>query len=125
MLRPVRIIATLKATTASVSRCLILKETATTEREARETPVIRNIGRSANHVDTGILCNASQAVQRSPIAPQLPLRARAAFVMNSATAALIIPIEPTAIAPAARNLPGMRSQASAAQSASALHMLIE
>src|SRR5215813_3691537 len=95
------------------------------EKNTNETAVITSIGRSATHADTGISCKARHAVQRASMTPQLPFRALAARAANSAPAAKIRPLTPTAMAPAARNDCGVRSQAIAAQSANALHILIE
>src|SRR5918996_1538891 len=95
------------------------------EKNTNETPVITSIGRSATHADTGISSKAFHAVQRASITPQFPFKARAARATNSAPPARITPATPTAIAPAARNDLGVRSQANAAQSANALHILIE
>src|SRR5215510_12117392 len=95
------------------------------EKNTNETAVITSMGRSATHADTGISCKALHAVQRASITPQLPVKARAARGTNSAPAANIRPMTPTAIAPVARNHWGIRSQAVAVQSANALHILIE
>src|SRR6476646_3540681 len=95
------------------------------EKNTNETAVITSMGRSATHADTGISCKALHAVQRASITPQAPFKARAARATNSAPPARVRPMTPTAIAPAARNDWGVRSQAMAAQSAKALHMLIE
>src|SRR5690348_7964941 len=95
------------------------------EKNTNEIAVITSMGRSATHADTGISCKALQAVQRASITPQVPFKALAARAARSAPLAKIRPITPTAIAPAARNDWGVRSQAIAAQSANALHMLIE
>src|SRR5262249_14637466 len=95
------------------------------EKNTNETAVNTSMGRSATHADTGISCKALHAVQRASITPQLPLRALAARTANSAPAAKVRPATPTAIAPAVRNDCGVRSQAMAAQSANALHILIE
>src|SRR4029079_17834929 len=95
------------------------------EKNTNETAVITSMGRSATHADTGISCKARHAVQRASITPQFPFKARAADAANSAPPARIRPTTPTAIAPAARNDWGVRSQAMAAQSANAVHILIE
>src|SRR5215469_9711208 len=95
------------------------------EKNTNETAVITSMGRSATHADTGISCKAFHAVQRASITPQVPFKARAARAANSTPPASIRPMTPTAIAPAARNDWGIRSQALAAQSANALHILIE
>src|SRR5882724_6644928 len=95
------------------------------EKNTNETAVITSMGRSAAHADTGISFKALHAVQRASITPQFPFKPRAARVANSAPPARIRPMAPTAIAPAARNDWGVRSQTMAAQSANALHMLIE
>src|SRR6266403_5883404 len=95
------------------------------EKNTNETAVITSMGRSATHADTGISSKAFHAVQRASITPQFPFRGCAASAANSAAPARIRPMAPTAIAPAARNDLGVRSQAMAAQSANALHMLIE
>src|SRR6516162_11642204 len=95
------------------------------EKNTNETAVITSMGRNASHADTGISCKALHAVQRASITPQVPFKARAARAANSAPLARIRPMTPTAIAPAARNDCGIRSQAIAAQSANALHILIE
>src|SRR6188472_2019194 len=95
------------------------------EKNTNETAVIMSMGRSAAHADTGISSKALQAVQRASITPQVPFKARAVRVANSAPPARIRPMTPTAIAPAARNDWGVRPQAIAAQSANALHILIE
>src|SRR5262249_13602693 len=95
------------------------------EKNTNETAVIASMGRSATHADTGISCKALHAVQRASITPQVPVRAVAVRAANIAPAAKIRPMTPTAIAPAARNDWGVRSQAMAAQSANALHILIE
>src|SRR5215470_11086535 len=95
------------------------------EKNTNETAVITSMGRSATHADTGISCRALHAVQRASITPQVPFKARAARATNSAPPARVRPMTPTAIAPAARNDWGVRCQAMAAQSANALHMLIE
>src|SRR5436190_17954904 len=95
------------------------------EKNTNETAVITSMGRSATHPDTGISFKALHAVQRASITPQVPFKARAARTTNSAPPARITPVTPTAIAPAARNDWGIRSQAMAAQSANALHILIE
>src|SRR5581483_2213935 len=110
---------------ASLSRCLERKYRAVSDRETREMPKIATKGRKASHVATGMSCNARQAVHRVSIAPQLPRRACAASARNNAAATVIKPIRPTAITPAARNFDGIRSHATAAQSANALHMLME
>src|SRR5215471_3129600 len=95
------------------------------EKNTNEAAVITSMGRSATHADRGISCKALHAVQRESITPQVPVRALAARAAKSAPPAKIRPITPTAIAPAARNDWGVRSQAMAAQSANALHILIE
>src|SRR5215211_6200026 len=95
------------------------------EKNTNETAVITSMGRSATHADKGISSKALQAVQRASITPQFPFKACAARAPNSAPPATVRPMAPTAIAPAARNDWGVRSQAMAAQSANALHILIE
>src|SRR5437762_14368197 len=96
------------------------------EKNTNETAVITSIGRNATHADTGISSKALHAVQRASITPQVPFfKPRAGRAAKSAPPARIKPITPTAIAPAARNDWGVRSQAMAAQSANALHILIE
>src|SRR5712675_239025 len=95
------------------------------EKHTNETAVITSMGRSATHADTGISSKALHAVQRASITPQFPFKAGAARAANSAPPARIRPMTPTAIAPVARNDWGVRSQTRAAQSAKALHMLIE
>src|SRR4029450_8365380 len=95
------------------------------EKNTNETAVITSMGRSATHADIGISSKALHAVQRASITPQFPFEARAARAANSAPPARIRPMTPTAITPAARNDWGVRSQAMAAQSANALHILIE
>src|SRR4029077_1660868 len=95
------------------------------EKNTNERAVITSMGRSATHADTGISFKALHAVQRASITTQCPLKARAGRAANSAPPARIRPMTPTAIAPTARNDWGVRSQAMAAQSANALHILIE
>src|SRR5262245_38580377 len=95
------------------------------EKNTNEIAVITSMGRSATHADTGISCKALHAVQRASITPQVPFKVGAARAANSAPTARIRPIIPTAIAPPARNDWGVRSQAKAAHSATALHILIE
>src|SRR5262245_6856214 len=95
------------------------------EKNKNETAVIKSIGSRATHADTGIYCKDLHEVQRAYITPQVPFKGRAARAANSAPPARIRPMTPTAIAPAARNDCGIRSQAIAAQSANALHILIE
>src|SRR5215813_7855756 len=95
------------------------------EKNTNETAVITSMGRSATHADTGMSCKALHAVQRASITPQVPFNACAVRAANSAPPARIRPTTPTAIAPAARSDWGVRSQAMAAQSANALHILIE
>src|SRR5262245_15595350 len=95
------------------------------EKNTNETAVITSMGRRATHADTGISCKALHAVQRASITPHVPFRALAARAAKSAPAAKSRPLTPTAIAPAVRNDWGVRSQAMAAQSANALHILIE
>ena len=90
-----------------------------------ETAKIATKGRKDSQVETGITCNAFQAVQRASIVPQFPFRARAAPARKNTAIAAIIPTSPTPIMPAARNRCGIRSHAMAAQSANALHMVIE
>src|SRR4029079_19408827 len=125
MLRPPGIIDAAKAMAASLSRRLEIKYRATSDKQMSETPKSATKGRNASHVETGISCNAFQAVQRASIVPQFPFGARAAPARKNTTAVVVMPTSPTAIAPAARNPCGIRSQATAAQSANALHMLIE
>src|ERR1700745_1365338 len=110
---------------ASLSRCLELRYRAASDREMSEAARIATNGRNASQVETGISCSALQAVQRASIVPQFPFTARAAPARKNAAAAAITPMRPTAITPAARNLWGIRSHATAAHSANALHMLIE
>src|SRR5258708_37265963 len=95
------------------------------EKNTNETAVITSMGRSATHADTGISSKALHAVQRASITPQFPFKGGAARAANRAPPARIRPMTPTAIAPAAGNGWGVRSQAMAAQSPNALHMLIE
>src|SRR6266403_4220100 len=95
------------------------------EKKTNETAVITSMGRSATHADTGMSSKAFHAVQRASITPQFPFKACAVRAANSAPHARIRPRAPTAFAPAARNDWGVRSQATAAQSANALHVLIE
>src|ERR671919_491638 len=95
------------------------------EKNTNEIAVITSMGRRATHADAGISSRALHAVQRASITPQFPFKGRAARATNSAPPARITPATPTAIAPAARNDWGIRSQANAAQSANALHILIE
>src|SRR5436189_6285307 len=95
------------------------------EKNTNETAVITSMGRSATHADTGISSKAFHAVQRASITPQFPFKACALRPANSAPPARIRPMAPTAMAPAAHNEWGVRSQAMAAQSANALHILIE
>src|SRR5215831_16330328 len=95
------------------------------EKNTSEIAVITSMGRRATHADTGILCKARHAVQRASITPQVPFKARAARAAKRPPPARIRPMTPTAIAPAARNDCGILSQAMAAQSANALHILIE
>src|SRR5215510_5585818 len=95
------------------------------EKNTNETDVITSMGRNATHAETGISCKALHAVQRASMTPQLQFKTRAARAANSAPPARIRPMTPTAIAPAARNIWGVRSQAMAAQRANALHILIE
>src|SRR4029077_2063826 len=95
------------------------------EKNTNETAVITSMGRSAPPADAGISFNALHAVQRASITPQFPFKARAGRAAKSAPPASIRPMTPTAIAPAARSDGGGRPQAVAAQSANALHILIE
>src|SRR6476619_2189495 len=95
------------------------------EKNTNEIAVITSIGLNATHADTGISSKARHAVQRASITPQLPLKGRPVRAANSAPPARVRPLTPTALAPAARNGCGIRSQAMAAQSAGALHILIE
>src|SRR4029077_13730710 len=95
------------------------------EKNTNETAVITSMGRSATHADIGISSKALHAVQRASITPQFSFKARAARATNRTPPARITPATPTAIAPAARNAWGVRSQAMAAQSANARHILIE
>src|SRR6516225_4509704 len=95
------------------------------EKKTNETAVITSMGRRATQAVTGISCKALHAVQRASITPQVPFNACAGRAANSAPPARIRPITPTAIAPAARNAWGVRSQTMADQSANALHILIE
>src|SRR5437764_1603470 len=125
MLSPAGIIEAARAMAASFTRCLKMKYKATVAKNTNETAVMTSMGRSATHADTGMSSKAFHAVQRASITPQVPLNARAAGATNNAPPARIRPMTPTAIAPAARNDWGVRSQAMAAQSANALHMLIE
>ena len=90
-----------------------------------ETPVIVSMGRNHSQVEIGMSCRALQAVQRASITPQLPLTASAALERSNASTSVAVPMQPTPIAPAARKPAGIRSHAAAAQSASALHMVIE
>src|SRR2546429_8387212 len=125
MLSPPGIIEAARAMAASLSRCLEMKYRAASDRERSDAPKIATKGRNASQVDTGISCNAFQAVQRASITPQFPFKARAAPTTKNSAAEAITPTSPTAIAPAARNPCGIRSHATAAQSANALHMVIE
>src|SRR6476620_11651704 len=95
------------------------------EKNTNETAVITSMGRSATHADTGISSTALHAVHRSFMTPHVPFKACPVRAANTAPPARMTPVTPTAIAPAARNDWGVRSQAMAAQSANALHMLIE
>ena len=95
------------------------------ERETKEQAVIVSMGRRANQVETGMSCKAFQAVQRSSMAPQWPLSVCAALKAKKASAKLMIPTRLTATVPTARHPLGILSHATAAQRASALHMLIE
>src|SRR5437667_4387171 len=125
MLSPPGIIEAARAMAASLSRCLEMKYRAASDRERSDAPKIGTKGRNASQVATGISCNAFQAVQRASIVPQFPFRAGPAPARKNTAAAVIIPTRATAITPAARNLCGIRSHATAAQSANALHMVIE
>src|SRR5437667_10164726 len=95
------------------------------ESETNEHPANVNMGRRASQVEAGMSCKAFQAVQRSSIAPQWPLSVCVALKAKKASVKLITPTRPTATAPTARHLLGVLSHAAAAQSASALHILIE
>src|SRR5262245_6233030 len=95
------------------------------EKNTNETAVLTSMGRSAAHADTGISCMALHAVHRASMTPHVPFKARAARAANRAPPARTRPTTPTAKAPAARNDWEVRSQAVAAQSANALHILIE
>ena len=83
------------------------------------------MGRNQSQVEIGMSCRALQAVQRASIAPQWPLRVCAALETNNASASVAVPVKQTPITPAARSPLGIRSHATAAQSASALHIVIE
>src|SRR5947208_17186695 len=125
MLSPAGIIEAASAMAASFPRCLKMKYSAMIEKNTNETAVMTSMGRSASHADTGISFKALHAVQRASITPQVPFKARAARAANSAPPARIRPMTPTAIAHAARSDWEVLSQAMAAQSANALHILIE
>src|SRR5437870_7721388 len=125
MLSPIGTIDAARAPAASFARRLKIKYTATSEKSTSELPVRANNGRSGSQADMGMSCNAFQAVQRASIVPQFPFKARAALARKNAAALLIKPVRPTAIAPAMRHLCGIRSHTTAAQSANALHILIE
>src|SRR5438309_4480832 len=125
MLSPHGTIDAARAMAASFARRLKIKQSATSEKSTSELPVIATSGRSASQADMGISCNAFQAVQRVSIVPQFPFKERAAPPRKNVAMTLIMPARPTAIAPAARHLCGIRSHTTAAQSANALHILIE
>ena len=93
--------------------------------EISEMPKIATKGRNASQVAAGISCNALHAVQRASMVPHFPFRAGAAPATKNAAAAVIMPARATAVMPAARKPCGRRSHATAAQSANALHILIE
>src|SRR5580765_7718961 len=95
------------------------------EKHTNEIAIITSKGRSATQADTGISSKALHAVQRASMTPHVSFKARPVRAANSAPPARIRPTTPTAVAPAARNDSVVRSQALAAQSANALHMLIE
>src|SRR5437764_49867 len=124
MLSPPGIIEAARAMAASLSRCLEIRYRAASDMEISEMPKIATKGRNASQVATGMWCNARQAVQRASIVPQFPFRARPASAKKYATA-VTKPTRPTAMTPAERNFDGIRSQAAAAQSANALHMVME
>ena len=125
MLSPPGIIEAARAMAASLSRCLEIRCRAASDREISEMPKIATKGRNVSQVATGMWCNARQAVQRASIVPQFPFRARPASAKKYAAAAVTKPTRPTAMTPVAHSFGGIRSQAEAAQSANALHMVME
>ena len=90
----------------------------------RERPMIANIGRKANQAGLGMCCKARHVVHLVSASPELPSICPITFG-NSAREAMAIPTRLSKLAPARRSCPGILCHAAAAQSANALHILIE